>query len=85
MDEETSTNYYAATQTISTLIAMGRLETVDQALVVAVLSMATALDECPDKASLWGEYISALDVLVNTGHPSEAFEELIEELKAKGE
>lgn len=50
------TNREAAEKTVATLRAGGSLEEVDEATVVAFLSLASAVDDPDAKADLWREY-----------------------------
>ena len=52
--------------TLTVLEELGRIERVDVAQVEAVRSLASAVDEHPEVASLWRQYREALAELVRT-------------------
>ena len=60
-------NRLATDQVIDALSDLGRLETVDAALMAAARSLADAVDSAPDNASLWREYRAALAELRAVG------------------
>ena len=53
---EPATNIAAADRTIDGLRSGGKLETVDEAMIVGFRAIAAALDAEPSNASLWREY-----------------------------
>ena len=54
-----TTNFDAARTTLKALTAAGQLHEADAARVAMVLSLAQAVDDEPDNASLWREYRAA--------------------------
>jgi hypothetical protein len=78
------TNHQAAMLMVKALRALGRVEPVDEAMVMSVLSLAVSVDGAPDNASLWREYRSAIADLRNIGGSNEQgneIEKLIEALR----
>lgn len=67
MKTQSGRNRLATDQVIDALSDLGRLETVDAALVAAARSLADAVDSAPDNASLWREYRAALAELRAVG------------------
>lgn len=53
-------NLRGVNKTLRELRRLGRLETVDEARIAMLRSMATALDYDPSNASLWRQYRAAL-------------------------
>ena len=68
-------NRKAVDATIAALRSLGRLEPVDDALIVAARSLADAVDAEPGHASLWREYRSALSDLRGAGGSDETDDE----------
>lgn len=52
-------NRLAADATIATLRELGRIEPVDEAMTVAFVLLADAVDGDPTNAALWGQYRAA--------------------------
>jgi hypothetical protein len=77
------TNLEAAEQTLEALRIQGRLEAIDQARVVALRTLAAAVDADPANASLWREYRAAEATLRETDDGSEDYGEILAELFTK--
>jgi hypothetical protein len=75
-------NAKAIAVTLSELRRMGRLETVDEARVVALGSMASALDQNPFNSQMWREYREAIEGLTASDGGSGSIDDLIDELSA---
>lgn len=55
-----STNASAIEAVIEALTELGHVESVDAALITACRMLARAVDDKPDNASLWKQYLEAL-------------------------
>ena len=75
-------NVRAIGVTLSELRRMGRVDTVDEAKVQALLSMAEALDLNPFNSQMWREYREAIGGLIadDSGAGSSAIDDLLDEL-----
>lgn len=73
-------NLDAVNTTLAELERMGRIETVDAALVAAARSIATALDENPHNAQLWKAYRETLEGLTGGDGDGDDLADLLAEL-----
>lgn len=75
-------NGQAIDVTLTELRRMGRLERVDEARVVALRSMAAALDQNPFNSQMWREYREAIEGLTAGDSNDGSIDDLIDELSA---
>jgi hypothetical protein len=79
-------NSDALERTIEALGGLGRLEDVDAALIALCRSTAKAVDDCPSKATLVGEYRECLVLWGSAGEGgTDAFEDLMARINARTE
>lgn len=77
------TQLAAAMTTVHQLRDLGRIESVDEALVAAALGLAAAVDAAPDNAALWRQYRGAVADLRGVGSDGDpdAVQALLDELR----
>ena len=78
-----ATNMAALELVIGALREAGRIERVDEAVVMAARALAAQVDEHPDNAALWREYRAAEQTLrgIST-YANDTFELLVDQLRA---
>jgi hypothetical protein len=75
-------NAKAIDVTLGELRRGGRLEKIDEARVVALRSMAAALDQNPFNSQMWREYREAIEGLTRNDGDSSSVDDLLDELSA---
>lgn len=82
--KQPETNQSALELVIGALRHAGRIERIDEAVVMAARALAAQVDEHPDNAALWREYRAAEQTLrgIST-YADDAFTLLIDQLHAE--
>lgn len=75
-------NERAMQATIRALRELGRLESVDEAMVAAARTLARAVDRDPGNAALWREYRAVEDRLRSAEHGNDELNALGAEMRA---
>lgn len=82
VESATGPNLLAARATLGELDRLGRLEKIDEARRIAVLSIAHALDVNPFNSQMWREYREAIKELTADGDDDGGVAELLAQLSA---
>ena len=77
------TNLEAADEMLAAMEDLGRLNQIDRARVVALRSLAEAVDRDPGNASLWREYRAAEAALREFDDGADDYADLLDALSAK--